>query len=65
MLILNNSYMVTLESALNLKTHGFQGTFCDIVIIFEGAYRYCRATCLNQVSKYITLKSTNNILNIT
>ena len=61
-----NKLLVTLELALNLKTHGFQGIFCDIVIIFGGAYRYRRATCcLHQVSKYITLKSTNNILNIT
>ena len=61
--------MVTFESVLNLKTQGFQGIFCNIdtiVIIFGGAYRYCRATCcLKQVSKYITLKSTNNILDIT
>ena len=40
----NNSYLlVTLESVLDLKTHGFQGIFCNI-IIFGGAYRYCRAT---------------------
>ena len=37
-----------------------------MVIIFGDAYRYRRVTCcLKQVSKYITLKSTNNILNIT
>ena len=58
--------MVTFESVLNLKTQGFQGIFRNIVIIFGGAYRYRRATCcLKQVSKYITLKSTNNILDIT
>ena len=58
--------MVTFELVLNLKTQGFQGIFCNIVIIFGGAYRYRRATCcLKQVSKYITLKSTNNILDIT
>ena len=39
--------LVNLESALNLKTHDFQGTFCNIVIIFGGAYQYHRATCLN------------------
>ena len=33
---------------------------------FRGAYHYRRATsCLRQTSKYITLKSANNILNIT
>ena len=37
-----------------------------MVIIFGGAYRFRHATCcLKQVSKYITLKSTNNILDIT
>ena len=37
-----------------------------MVIIFGGAYRCRRATCcLKQISKYITLKSTNSILNIT
>ena len=61
-----NQLLVTLESVLNLKTHGFQGIFCNIVIIFGGAYHYRRVTCcLKQVNKYITLKSTNNILNIT
>ena len=49
----------------SFKTHGFQGIFCNIVIISGGAYRYRRATCfLKQISKYITLKSTNNTLNI-
>ena len=59
--------MVTLELVLNLKTHGFEGIFCNIVIIFGCAYSYRRATCcLQQISKYIIiLKSTNNILNIT
>ena len=58
--------MVTFESVLNLKTQGFQGIFRNIVIIFGGAYHYHRATCsLKQVSMYITLKSTNNILDIT
>ena len=58
--------MVTFESVLNLKTQGFQGIFRSIVIIFGGAYRYRRATCSSkQVSMYITLKSTNNILDIT
>ena len=58
--------MVTFELVLNLKTHGFQGIFRNIVIIFGGAYCYRHATCyLKQVSKYITLKSTNNILDIT
>ena len=61
-----NKLLVILESVLNLKTHGFEEIFCDIVIIFGGAYRYRRATCcLKQISKYITLKSTNNILGIT
>ena len=51
---------------LNLKTQGFQGIFSNIVIIFGGAYRYRCATCyLKQVSQYITLKSTNNIPDIT
>ena len=37
-----------------------------MVIIFRGAYGYRRATrCLKQVSQYITLTSTNNILDIT
>ena len=58
--------MVTFESVLNLKTQGFRGIFRNIVIIFGGAYRSRRATCtLKQVSMYITLKSTNNILDIT
>ena len=58
--------MVTFELVLNLKTHGFQEIFCNIVIVFGGAYLYRRATCcLKQISKYTTLKSTNNILNIT
>ena len=58
--------MVTFESILNLKTQGFQGIFSNIVIIFGGAYHYHRATsCLKQISQYITLKSTNNILDIT
>ena len=35
-----------------------------MLIIFGGAYLYRRATCLKQFSKYITLKSTNNILDI-
>ena len=62
----NNSYWLSLNRFLNLKTHGFEEIFCDIVIIFGGAYRYRRATCcLKQISKYITLKSTNNILGIT
>ena len=57
---------LTFESVLNLKTQDFQGIFRNIVIIFGGAYRYRRATCCSkQVTKYITLKSTNNILNIT
>ena len=30
-----NKLLVTLESGLNLKTHGFQGIFCNIVIILE------------------------------
>ena len=47
------------------KHMAFKESFRDIVIIFGGAYRYRRATCLKQISKYITLKSTNNILNIT
>ena len=35
------------------------------IIIFGGAYHYRRATCyLKQISKYITLKSSNSILNI-
>ena len=35
-------------------------------IIFGGAYRNRHAVyCLTQISKYITLKSTNSILNIT
>ena len=56
----------TFESFLNLKTQDFQGIFCIIVIIFVGAYLYRRATCcLKQVSQYIRLKSTNNILDIT
>ena len=58
--------MVTFESVLNLKTQGFQGISRNIVIIFGGAYCYRRATCcFKQVSQYITLKSTNNILDIT
>ena len=58
--------MVNIELVLKLKTHGFQGIFCNIVIIFGGAYHYRRATCcLKQIIKYITLKSTNSILNIT
>ena len=57
--------MVTFQSVLNLKTQCFQEIFRNIVIIFGGAYRYRRKTCLKQVSKYITLKSTNNILDIT
>ena len=58
--------MVTFESVLNFKTQGFQGIFRNITIIIGGAYRYRRATCcLKQVSKYITLKSTNNTLEIT
>ena len=66
MLIYYSFNMVTFESVLNLKTQGFQGIFCYIVIIFGGTYRYCHATCcLKQISKYITLKSTDNILNIT
>ena len=40
-----NKLLVTFESALNLKTQGFQGIFRYIVIIFGGAYRYRRATC--------------------
>ena len=37
-----------------------------MVIIFGGTYCYRRVTCcLKQISKYITLKSTNSILNIT
>ena len=44
----------------------FKEFFCNKVIIFGGACRYRHATCcLKQISKYITLKSTNNILNIT
>ena len=47
-------------------TGGFSQIGSHIVIIFGGAYRYRRATCCSkQVSKYITLKSINNILNIT
>ena len=63
----NNSYwLATFEMVLNLKTQGFQGIFRNILIIFGGAYRYrCATCCLKQISKYITLKSTNNILNIT
>ena len=58
----NNSYWLP----LNLKTQGFQGIFRNIVIIFGGAYHYRRATCCSkQVSQYIILKSTNNILDIT
>ena len=41
--------MVTFESVLNLKIQGFQGIFRNKVIIFGGAYRYRRATCLKQV----------------
>ena len=57
--------MVTFESVLNLKTQGFQGIFRNIVIIFWR--RLSLSSCdlrLKQVSKYITLKSTNNILDI-
>ena len=51
---------------VHLTESYLQGIFHNIVIIFGGAYRYRRATCcLKQFSKYITLKSTNNILNIT
>ena len=48
----NNSYWLP----LNLKTQVFQGIFRNIVIIFGGAYRYRRATCSKQISKYVTLK---------
>ena len=41
----NMQLPVTLELVLNLKTHGFQGIYCNIVIIFGGAFRYRRATC--------------------
>ena len=42
----------TFESVLNFKTHGFQGIFFNIVIIFGGAYIYRGATgCLKQISK--------------
>ena len=58
--------MVTLELILNLRTHGTQEIFHDILITFGGTYRYhCAVYCLMQImqiSKYITLKSTNSIL---
>ena len=61
-----NSYIGYLWIGFKSQTQGFQGTFCNIVIIFGGAYRYRRATCwLKQVSKYIALKCTNSILDIT
>ena len=44
--------MVIHESVLSLKTHCFEGIFCDIVIIFGGAYHYRRATCWKQITKY-------------
>ena len=36
-----------------------------IVIIFGGVYCYGHVNCLKQISKYSTLKSTNDIPNIT
>ena len=52
----NNYWLATFESVLNLKTHGFQGIFCNI-IIFGGAYRCRRETCcLKQISKYNYIK---------